>query len=151
MSNKNSEFFKKLESANVEERWNILRECLRNTIREILIMTEDTEFDNNQGFFDLGLDSFTAVKLKNKLKIDFGNGFELESTQIFDHPSVNELCKYLTTLLSIEISIPKELNEENFSKREIDKNLNGSLDELSDEELLRQLREETEEEEKNEK
>jgi len=49
------------------------------------------------GFFDLGMDSLTALELKNNLQTDLG--LSLPSTLVFDYPTVNALLGYLAERL----------------------------------------------------
>ena len=52
------------------------------------------ELDWQAGFFDLGMDSLTALELKNSLQVDLG--ISLPSTLVFDYPTVSALMAYLT-------------------------------------------------------
>ena len=49
--------------------------------------------DPQQGFFDLGLDSLTAVELKNRLEADLNA--TLSSTLAFDFPNIQILATHL--------------------------------------------------------
>ncbi|MEM9161683.1 MAG: SDR family NAD(P)-dependent oxidoreductase [Cyanobacteria bacterium P01_F01_bin.4] len=51
------------------------------------------ELDRQAGFFDLGMDSLTALELKNTLQVNLG--ISLPSTLVFDYPTVTALLSYL--------------------------------------------------------
>ncbi|MEB3360478.1 MAG: SDR family NAD(P)-dependent oxidoreductase [Synechococcales bacterium] len=51
------------------------------------------ELDRQRGFFDLGLDSLTAMELKNSLQSSLG--CSLPATLAFDYPTVERLLDYL--------------------------------------------------------
>ena len=55
------------------------------------------ELNRDMGFFDLGMDSLTALELKNSLQTDLG--LSLPSTLAFDYPTVDALIAYLATQL----------------------------------------------------
>lgn len=55
------------------------------------------ELDRQTGFFDLGLDSLTAMELKNSLQTSLG--CSLPATLAFDYPTVDRLLDYLAEQL----------------------------------------------------
>ncbi|NEQ47701.1 MAG: SDR family NAD(P)-dependent oxidoreductase [Leptolyngbya sp. SIOISBB] len=56
------------------------------------------ELDRQAGFFDLGLDSLTAMELKNSLQASLG--CSLPATVAFDYPTVDRLLDYLAEQLT---------------------------------------------------
>lgn len=63
-----------------------------------------TDIDDTTGFFDLGLTSIQAVKLRNAIKSNYPDA---SSTCVFDYPSIQLLSGYLSTL-----SNPNALEED---------------------------------------
>ncbi|NEP63755.1 MAG: SDR family NAD(P)-dependent oxidoreductase, partial [Symploca sp. SIO2G7] len=61
------------------------------------------ELDLEAGFFDLGMDSLTALELKNSLQNSLG--LSLPSTLVFDYPTVAALLDYLASQL-LETNVP---------------------------------------------
>ncbi|MEM9977314.1 MAG: beta-ketoacyl reductase, partial [Cyanobacteria bacterium P01_D01_bin.2] len=55
------------------------------------------ELDQQTGFFDLGMDSLTALELKNNLQTNLG--ISLPNTLVFDYPNVAALLEYLAVQL----------------------------------------------------
>ncbi|MEM1241177.1 MAG: SDR family NAD(P)-dependent oxidoreductase [Cyanobacteria bacterium P01_H01_bin.26] len=55
------------------------------------------ELDQQTGFFDLGMDSLTALELKNNLQTNLG--ISLPNTLVFDYPTVAALLDYLAVQL----------------------------------------------------
>lgn len=76
-----------------------------------------TDIDNTTGFFDLGLTSIQAVKLRNAIKSNYPNA---SSTCVFDYPSIDLLSGYLSTLNDPQVTetstgeddIQKDLTED---------------------------------------
>ncbi len=56
------------------------------------------ELDRQTGFFDLGMDSLTALELKNRLQRELG--IALSNTLIFDHPTTAALVAHLQQALA---------------------------------------------------
>ncbi len=77
------------------------RLLIAEVIREaaaVLGMNSGEWPDLHRGFFDLGMDSLTALELKNRLEAAVG--LTLPSTLVFDHPSIGALAAYLDRCIS---------------------------------------------------
>ncbi|MDP8242494.1 MAG: SDR family NAD(P)-dependent oxidoreductase [Candidatus Hinthialibacter antarcticus] len=70
-----------------------LHETIARLVQEILGLDADEKVALNQGFFDMGMDSLSAVELRNQLHRAFG--LNLPPTIAFNHPSVAKLSKYI--------------------------------------------------------
>ncbi|MFF2655493.1 type I polyketide synthase, partial [Streptomyces sp. NPDC058045] len=71
-------------------------------VREILGLGGDQPLARRRGLFEQGLDSLTAVQLRERLERDFG--LRLPSTVVIDHSSIHALADFLTTLGASEAS-----------------------------------------------
>jgi acyl transferase domain-containing protein/acyl carrier protein len=75
------------------ERKSLLIDHVRANVIEVLGFESGYRLDLEQGLFDLGMDSLTAVELKNRLQSSLGRS--LPSTLLFDYPNVQKLSDYL--------------------------------------------------------
>ncbi len=82
-----------LDGARPAERWERLLAHVSAQVGEVLGFTHGFAIDVEKGFFDLGMDSLTAVELKNRLQVSAGCA--LPSAVVFDYPSVKDLSTYL--------------------------------------------------------
>nr|AKA59485.1 peptide carrier protein [uncultured bacterium AZ_379] len=73
-----------------------IRLFLIQTLTELFESTVDADSD----FFELGGDSFTAMRLISRIQASLG--LELPVTTIFDKPRVAEFASYLYGMLSEE-------------------------------------------------
>lgn len=72
-----------------------LRERFTDYLKAIISKTlkvDCVDIDNDRSLFDYGLDSILVVKINNDLSSDFS---ELDTSLVFDHPTISELVKYL--------------------------------------------------------
>ena len=76
----------------------ILSAHIKQQIAIVLGIQPDSLADNSASFESLGLDSLTAVELRNRLQSDLNQS--LPATLIYDYPNINKLQKYLITLIS---------------------------------------------------
>ncbi|NJR16078.1 MAG: SDR family NAD(P)-dependent oxidoreductase [Calothrix sp. CSU_2_0] len=75
-----------------EDSYELLDIYVRGEIARILGF-QLNEINPKAGFFDLGMDSLTAIEFKNRLQIDLE--CSLPATVAFDYPTVEALVKYL--------------------------------------------------------
>ncbi len=75
------------------ERRRRLTAHVRGVVARVLGMAEPDLIDPTSGFFDLGVDSFMAVEIRNALERDLGKA--LPATVTFDYPSADDLVRHL--------------------------------------------------------
>ncbi len=95
-----------------EQRGDALRTLLQTELRAVLRLDPAYSIDPRQGFFDLGLDSLTAVELRRRVEALCGCG--LPSSSVFDHPNIGSLADFIQTHLYKEnfqtaSSTPREM------------------------------------------
>jgi acyl transferase domain-containing protein len=88
-----SEFRHRLEHAVPGERLAMVTALVRERTIRVLGFDASYPLDPQQRLFDVGMDSLTAIELKNQLQTSVGRS--LPSTVVFDHPSVEALATYL--------------------------------------------------------
>ena len=71
-----------------------LRELIQREIAAVLGLEAEVRVDPAKGFFALGMDSLTAVEMRNRLQTQMGH--TLPSTVVFDHPSTEALAQHLS-------------------------------------------------------
>ncbi|MEL6880505.1 MAG: SDR family NAD(P)-dependent oxidoreductase, partial [Cyanobacteria bacterium J06607_10] len=96
-------FIQTLENTPQAQKREVLESFVCRQICQILGFSPD-ELDMEAGFFDLGMDSLTALELKNSLETAVG--LSLPSTLAFDYPTVEALIAYLSTQLIEPASQP---------------------------------------------
>ena len=55
----------------------------------------------DEGFFDVGMDSLTAVEFRNRLNRAFSGEFVVPNTAVFDHPTAAQLARHLGERLAL--------------------------------------------------
>ena len=72
---------------------------IKNFIREQIssLVNKQQEFDDKTLFKDLGINSLMAIELINQLQKEFGH-LNLNPTVFFDHPTTEQLSKYLSRI-----------------------------------------------------
>jgi iturin family lipopeptide synthetase A len=101
---------KKLKNSTPGKQEELILERVRQSIREVLNQEEIPLDDVNLGFFEMGFDSMTAVKLSESLSE--GLGLPLPATLIFDYPDTGSVTKYLVSGLDnkpMEINVNKKI------------------------------------------
>jgi NADP-dependent 3-hydroxy acid dehydrogenase YdfG/acyl carrier protein len=83
----------RLAQASESERERIVREAVLAEVASVLGHSSTGAVDPESPFRELGLDSLTAVELRNRLQA--ASGLRLPVTVIFDHPTVQALSGHL--------------------------------------------------------
>ena len=84
--------------AGAAERTRLLTDLVRNAAASALGMHPDAWPDLGRGFFEMGMDSLTALELRKRLERAIDRA--LPATLVFDYPNVNELASTLGDLLA---------------------------------------------------
>jgi acyl carrier protein len=84
-----------LEASAPPRRRELLTAAIRQRVAASLAL-DPTSIDPRRGFFDIGMDSMTALELRDSLVSGLGIDQDaLSATTIFDYPSVQELAAHL--------------------------------------------------------
>jgi acyl transferase domain-containing protein/thioesterase domain-containing protein/aryl carrier-like protein len=83
----------RLASLPAAERETLVLELVRERVASVLGHASAAEVAPDRAFLDMGLDSLGAVELRNRLTAD--SGLHLQTTVVFDHPSVAALAQHL--------------------------------------------------------
>ena len=75
----------------------MLLEFVRADLRSLLALSAPPPEDT--GFFDLGMDSLTAVEFRNRLNRELDGLLTVPNTAVFDHPNSRRLAGYLAAEL----------------------------------------------------
>uniref|UniRef100_UPI003D719007 beta-ketoacyl reductase n=1 Tax=Streptomyces cucumeris TaxID=2962890 RepID=UPI003D719007 len=113
----------------VAERESVLLDLIRKHTATVLGYAAQTGIDAERGFFEMGLDSLTAVELRNRLNT--ASGLRLPSTALFDYASPAALARHLLAELAPDQSAP-----ENALPAEIDR-LESVLSALPEDDMAR--------------
>ncbi|MGW0886515.1 phosphopantetheine-binding protein, partial [Streptomyces sp. NPDC002671] len=97
----------------VAERESVLLDLIRKNTATVLGYAAQAGVDAERGFFEMGLDSLTAVELRNRLNT--ATGLKLRPTTLFDYASPSALARHLLAELA-----PDEAAPENALPAEID-------------------------------
>ncbi len=92
-----TEWRERIAMAVPEEREQLLLDLVRTHLATVLGRTDPHDIDAEAGLLEMGLDSLTAVELRNHLGT--ATGLRLPTTVVFDHPTPIALAKYLTSRL----------------------------------------------------
>ena len=118
-----------LTAASATERRTRLIDHLRGQVIQVVGLSSEIDFTPQHPLFDLGLDSLTALELKNHLET--GLGISLHATLLFDYPTIESLAEHL--LLKLFDEEPEAVAED--SDAELERAILDEIDHLSDEEL----------------
>ena len=124
----------RVQAAPEGERLAIVLDYLRQQIAVVLGIEATSLKDLNSSFTELGMDSLTAVELRNRLQADFA---PLPATLIYDYPTLLALGNYLVDLLmpSKFQGLEKDASPESEQIEPVEKDIVG-LSEVEAEALL---------------
>ena len=133
-----SEFLDQLDSAKPEKKRELLYQHVTSEVAKVLGLGPDDPLPLETGLFELGLDSLTAVELRNRLQLSFGA--VLPMTLIFNYPTLRALIEYFADDV---LELPKtEQSEMPASPAEPDATeVQDGLDDLSTEDMAALLQE----------
>lgn len=98
-------WIEQLKAAPEPERRVLLTEYLTAQVARILGVNA-AQIDLQQGLTEQGIDSLTAVELRNRLQTQLN--CRLSATLLFDHPTIAALSQYLTQLLQPSAQDPND-------------------------------------------
>ena len=90
---KSSAVLDELQAMAARDRFDFLVTYLREQVSAVLYLEEEGVPDSRQGFFDMGLDSLTAVELKGRIETQLGCA--LPPSVVFDYPNIEVLAGHL--------------------------------------------------------
>ncbi|NEO74334.1 beta-ketoacyl reductase, partial [Moorena sp. SIO3H5] len=88
-----SNFLRQLEATPAQERRELLMGFVKKQISQVLGLDTPEAINNQDGFFDLGMDSLMAVELTNNFQRIFQ--IYISQTVVFNYPTVEEIVDYL--------------------------------------------------------
>jgi len=118
--------------ANIEQRTALIVKLIEQNIVTVLSLPKSKNIDRKQGFLDMGMDSLTAVELKNRLSRALT--VSLPATLAFDYPNANGLANYLLTKVNEQWPLVEEKQQES---SDFD---TQAIEQLSDQEAAEELR-----------
>ncbi|MEI2579701.1 type I polyketide synthase [Scytonema sp. PRP1] len=133
------ELLQQLKATPAHKRRDLLATYVRSQVAKVLGMSSPEQILPRQRLFDLGIDSLSAVELKNRL--DSALGRSLRSTLIFDYPTLDALVEYLA-LEVLEMGFDNETALELQEPDEKVDSLSDALDSLSQDEIATLLAQE---------
>jgi len=89
----------KLLNAEPSDRKEMIHKHIHAVLHQILGMRDDPVINDEQKFFEMGMDSLMSIELKNRLQNDIGQQVFLPTTLAFDYPTINTLTNHLLKTL----------------------------------------------------
>ncbi|MCI3271299.1 type I polyketide synthase [Streptomyces cylindrosporus] len=125
-----------LDALDPEQRRDRTLDWVCGQVAAVLGLPED-ELRADQGFFDLGMDSVMSLTLRLRLARELD--VELSSTVAFEHPTAVALTAHLLERLGYPADAPEGAGEPDGTAEPVTAEALDDLDDLDDDELLRQL------------
>ena len=83
----------RLRNAPIAERWSMLLAHLQSTLGQVLGLADGVPVDGQQGLFDMGMDSLTAMEFRTRLQASLA--ISLPATLTFDYGTLDALADFL--------------------------------------------------------
>lgn len=136
-----------LNSAHQNKKLSIVTKCLERFMGDMLDLPREQPISHDTLFSDLGMDSIMAVMLKEMINTSLDGAVEIESTDIFDNPTINQLANYLGGLLGFEgLDSDATLGQPAITEAEVHAELEKKVAELSKDEVMDKLKKRLEDE-----
>ncbi|MFE5588183.1 SDR family NAD(P)-dependent oxidoreductase, partial [Kitasatospora sp. NPDC056531] len=87
----------RLVGASEAERSRALLDLVRTTVAAVLRLDGPTALNVRRGFLDMGVDSLTAVEIRNRLNA--ATGLRLPATSVFDYPTAVALADHVSATI----------------------------------------------------
>ena len=87
----------RLSGLNEAEQLQLILDLVRSNVAAVLGHATSQVIDAERGFLDMGLDSLTAVELRNRMSV--ATGLRLPATTLFDYPTPTTLAEHLRSSL----------------------------------------------------
>jgi len=97
----------RLAQAPAHERREVVAAFVRAEVAKVLSLAASQVIDDQQGLFEMGMDSLMSVELKSRLEA--GVGHALPSTLTFNYPTIAALTDYL--LADVSAAMPTPVSE----------------------------------------
>jgi acyl carrier protein len=85
-------------AASPDRRLDLLAAHVRAHVQSVLRLTPTFTLNLDQGLFELGMDSLTALEVRNQLQQSLG--LALPATVLFEHSTILALASFLSELLT---------------------------------------------------
>jgi amino acid adenylation domain-containing protein len=87
-----------LEHVPVNERPALIKSFVSQAVRSVLGFSTSQTIDEEQSFFELGLDSLMTLELKNFIQAALGNTILISPTAVFDYDTIKKMGGYIEQL-----------------------------------------------------
>jgi len=131
-----SEFLEKLDETTPERKRQLLLDHVTSEVAKVLGLSQSESLPLETGFFDLGIDSLTAVELRNRLQVSLGS--VLPATLIFNYPTLGAMVDYFADDV---LDLPKTEDMEGAQAAPEALSIPEAIDEESVDDMMDRLRE----------
>ena len=102
---------------NKDNRFKACREMLSGICKDILELSAADDLDEDEGFFEIGLDSLMIAEMANELKKKLEPVMKIMVNIGFNHPSINKLARHIESELDTHL-IQKQADQPSLQKSE---------------------------------